>query len=278
MDGKQFSISDDAASSSSGAFGVSSPIWSDPEAAFYARGLAGSDYAEKVGPVLRRLLGRPTSLLDVGAGDGPFGRMLVGPDGRWTCVEPNRFMVESLARDQLHPPTQIIADVWQNLPLRGLAANELCHDAVLATNVGGPIGETLAFVGAMRRLARHTFCWSISAQNGPRKFCLSGFLPPELHGEDVTPGVDLVLDQLGSECQPERQERVEWSFRATFADFDAAERHFIYQFSLHGATQQRLLYAWLREHLLQTDAGWVASAPKTSAVLIWRTNTKGELS
>jgi len=268
----------DLAPPSSGAFGASSPIWSDAEAAFYARGMAESNYVEKVGAVLRRLLGRPTSLLDVGAGEGPFGRMLVGPDGRWTCVEPNRLMVESLARDQVHPPTQIIAGVWQNLPLRGLAADELCHDAVLATNVGGPIGETLAFVAAMRRLARHTFCWSLSAQNGPRKFCLSGFLPPDLHGEDVTPGVDRVLDQLTGAHLPDRQERVEWSFRTTFADIDAAELHFTNQFGLHDASRKRLLKAWLNDRLVQTERGWMASAAKTSAILVWRTDIQGGVS
>jgi len=249
---------------------ISNLSWNDSEAAFYARGLAESDYVAKVGPVLRRLLGAPVSLLDIGAGDGPFGRLLVGPQGRWTCIEPNNFLANSLARDQVHPPTRIIRDMWQNIALHSAGTHELVHDAVLATNVGGPIADTVPFVTAIRRLARHSFCWSVSAQNGPRKFCLSGFLPPELHGEDRTPGVDLILERLGTAHAPHRHDLVEWTFRATFADIDSAERHFRTQFAINDAPRSRLLRAWLHDNLIQTERGWMASAPKTSAVLIWR--------
>jgi hypothetical protein len=246
-----------------------SPVWSDAEARFYARGLATSDYVAQVGIALKNLLGDVPSLLDVGAGTGALGRRLVAPNGRWTAVEPNNFMACLLEREAAKASglRRVIRDLWQNLP----RYPGLVHDGVLATNMGGPIDEADHFVATLRPLARRWLCWTVPAQKGPSRYCLSGFLPPELHGEDEVPGVARALARLSPENAPDRIAFAEWTFRAVFPDCRAADAHFLTRFGGDDAARRRALRAWLAARLTPTAAGWVAEAKKTTAILLWRT-------
>lgn len=245
-----------------------SPVWSDAEARFYVQGLATSDYLARVGAALTGLLGEVPSLLDVGAGTGALGRLLVAPRGRWTAVEPNNFMACLLERHAAAAPgrRRVIRDVWQNLP----SCPDLVHEGALAANMGGPIDEADRFVAALRPLARRWLCWTVPAQKGPSRYCLSGFLPPELHGEDAVPGVARALARLGRRYAPDRIAYVDWTFRAVFPDRRAADAHFRARFG-GDAAHRRALRAWLAARLTPTAAGWIAEAEKTTAILVWRT-------
>lgn len=240
-------------------------MWNNAEARFYAEALATSDYADTVGTALRGLLGNIPSLLDVGAGSGVLGRMLAGAGGRWTAVEPNRFMAHTLAAGR-RPPTRIIRDVWRNLGRH----EDMIHDTVLAANVGGPLDCAAEFVGALRPLATRQFCWTVSAQRGPRRYCLSGFLPPELHGEDETPGVEIALEKLGDTFAPDEIALVDWTFRAVFPTKGEAEEHFAARFPVDDPAYRQALADWVAHHLERTRTGWVAQARKSAAILLWR--------
>ncbi len=243
-------------------------VWSDPEARFYAQGLSTSDYVARVGAALKGLLGEVDSLLDVGAGTGALGRLLVGTRGRWTAVEPNNFMATLLEREAAKAPgrCRVIRDVWQTLPRH----DGLAHDGVLAANMGGPIGDAGRFVDALRPLARRWLCWTVPAQKGPHRYCLSGFLPPELHGEDEVPGVARVLARLGPGNAPDQVAFADWTFRAVFPDRRAANEHFLTRFGGDDSRRQRALRDCLAAALKPTAAGWIAEAKKTTAILLWR--------
>lgn len=241
-------------------------VWSDEEARFYADALTTSDYAEKVGSALRELIGAPSSLLDVGAGSGVIGRALMGASGRWTAVEPNAYLASLLERGPGCRPYHVIRDLWQNLDRHG----RLVHDVVLAANMGGPMDDAAAFVDAMRPRAWTSFCWTVPAQHGPRRYCLSGFLPSELHGEDETPGHKIVLDRLGARLAPDSMTFVEWTFRALFPDAEVAEEHFARQFSLRHPRRRKELRAWVDGRLERVGSRWAAAVPKVTAVLLWR--------
>lgn len=243
-------------------------VWSDAEARFYARGLSTSNYVAQVGAALKSLLSEVDSLLDVGAGTGALGRLLVGPHGRWTAVEPNNFMATLLEREAAEASGRhrVIRDVWQNLPRH----DGLAHDGVLAANMGGPIDDAGRFVDTLRPRARRWLCWTVPAQKGPHRYCLSGFLPPDLHGENEIPGVARALARLDPENAPDRVAFADWTFRAVFPDRRAADEHFLTRFGGDDTRRRRALRDWLAAALKPTAAGWIAEAKKTTAILLWR--------
>ena len=265
VDVKRFPFQDSSCAND----GISTPddarVWSNAEARFYAEALATSDYADTVGSALKALLGDIPSLLDVGAGSGVLGRMLAGRDGRWTAVEPNRFMAHTLAAGR-RPPNRIVRDVWRNLDRH----EDMVHDTVLAANVGGPLDCATEFVRALRPLAARQLCWTVSAQQGPRRYCLSGFLPPELHGEDETPAFEIALEKLGNKLAPDHIAFVDWTFRAVFPSPGEAEEHFAARFPADDPAYRGTLADWITHRLKLTSTGWVAQAKKSTAILLWR--------
>jgi len=255
----------------SAAGAVASEVWGDEDARFYADGLALSDYAVRVGSELKALLGNPASLLDVGAGTGVLGRALVAPGGRWTAVEPNGFLADTLESHAVRPADRVIRDRWQNLS----GYRELAHDVVLAANMGGPLDEASHFVSAMLPLARTALCWTVPAQNGPRRYCLSGFLPVDLHGEDTTPGIAIAIRRLGEANMPHRIRYVDWTFRARFENPSAAEDYFVARFAGGDSRRLHTIREHIRTHLEREAGAYFATASKTTAILIWDTTREG---
>lgn len=244
-------------------------IWSDRDAAFFADHLAGSDYVEKVGGRLAELTGPVPSLLDIGAGSGILGARLLAAGGSWTAIEPNAHMrgrIAALAaarglRLALHDT------VWQALPAAALAPADL----VLCANIPGTTGEARRVLEATRPLARGALAWVVSAQAGPRTYCLSGFLPAAVHGSDMRPGYLLTLAELGAEAQPDEIAFADWSFLALFPTRAAALAHFLEKLGPElDPTRRRALDRHLDTALAPTERGWLAIAPKRSAILIWR--------
>lgn len=245
------------------------PVWDDAEARFFADGLSQSDYADRVGDALCSLLGKVSSLLDIGAGSGVLGQRLIGNRGRWTALEPNNYLAGILDRYANSSPGRIgvIRDLWMNLTVSPAWA----HEVVLAANTPGPWDDPRRFLNTLRPLAQRVLCWIVPAQHGPRRRCLSGFLPLDLHGEDERPGVERILERLAPAERPDEVRFVAWTFRYCFADFTAAERHFRDCLDIDGDAHP--LAGQLRTHLEQnltiTTAGLLASAPKRSALLLW---------
>lgn len=243
-------------------------VWDNEAAQFYVRGLEQSDYVERMGAVLRPELAQLDSLLDIGAGAGTLAAACLAPNARWTALEPNQYLLECLARlrDLGNFRVRIEPAVWQDLPVLELPP----HQAVLAANMVGPLDDPQRFWRTLAPLCQRRMIWTVPAQRGPRQACLSGALPPELHGEDETPAVDLILARLPKSLHPHRSSYAHWTFRYTFADFAAADAYFQGRFNPSGELQRRQA---LRAHLECTlepgPTGLIAAAPKRGAFLIW---------
>lgn len=161
----------------------------------YAAGIDTSDYVAHVAPLLRAAVPRIGDLLDVGAGGGQLGQAVRDPLAAWIAIEPNMGMQQRLRA--LVPPPHLLPVGWQQADLSAGSA-----DTVLAANIAAPLTDAGVFLRQCRTWARNNVIWLVPAQRGPRGLCLAGCLPPAWHGEDETPGIDVVLRNLPPCDQP----------------------------------------------------------------------------
>lgn len=243
------------------------PIWGDHAARFYAHGMDRSDYGAQASAALLAALGRPASLLDLGAGAGHPSLGWVAPEAPWYAVEPSRYLRARLGRlsRTSHPRLRPIDAIWQELP--PIPRVEMA----LAANTSGPQEAPDRLLDLMRFSATRAVAWIVPAQRGPKRWCLSGALPAHLHREEEKPAVASILAALGPQRQPNRTTLFPWSFFARFETPQQAFAHCAMQLRL--TTEDERQEA-LREHLRVTlkplpDGGWELSAPKLSALLIW---------
>ena len=241
--------------------------WCASAAHFYLRAIQRSDYEALVGGALRDLLGPVDSLLDVGAGGGQPGAALLAPDARWTAVEPNALLARHLARRPERP--RVLRCRWQAMPP---AVSRQRHDVVLAANMPGPLGNPVAFLRALRPVAREAIAWVVPAQAGPRRNCLAGFVPADLHSEREEPAVHGVLRALeGAGLGPDSVQHVSWNFQARFATRDSAQQHLEQHFNPTGCRRRRhRIHARLARLPRETGGGVTLTVPKQSACLVWR--------
>ena len=59
-----------------------------------------------------------------------------------------------------------------------------------------------AFLARCLGWARQSVVWVVPAHAGPRGLCFAGCLPREWHGEDETPGIDIVMAELAPPSRP----------------------------------------------------------------------------
>ncbi|WP_424813234.1 hypothetical protein [Roseococcus sp. YIM B11640] len=244
-----------------------SSVWADRPARFYAHGMDRSDYGRHAGAALHAALGRPASLIDIGAGAGHPALGWVEPQAPWWAVEPNRYLRARLGRlsRTSHPGLRPIDALWQAMPELPLA------DVAFCANTSGPLEAPALLLDLMRGMATRAVAWIVPAQRGPKRWCLSGALPAHLHGEEERPAVTEVLARLGEGRQPSRSTLFPWSFTARFASREDAFAHCAMQLGLAPQDARRKA---LEDHLQTAlrrsdDGGYELSAPKLSALLIW---------
>jgi hypothetical protein len=227
----------------------------------YAAGVDTSDYVARVAPLIRRSVGEIGDLLDIGAGGGQLGRALRATDRRWTAIEPSARMRARLARLD-HCP-HVLAGGWDAADVPAGA-----HDTVLAANIAAPLHETSAFLSRCLAWTRRAVVWIVPAQHGPRGMCFAGCLPAEWHGEDETPGVDIVLRALTPSAQPTSIALTDWTFSGVVPDL---ERLASYLADRLGWPQARRpdLTAHLARQATRDARGWRLDIPRKSAVLVW---------
>ena len=177
----------------------------------YAAAIDSSDYVARVAPLIRQRPGKSAICSMSGPAAGSSGHALRAPNHRWTAIEPSARMRARLAR--FDDPPFIIASGWD-------AADVLSggHDTVLAANIAAPLQEPNAFLLRCLTWARRTVIWVVPAQHGPRGMCFAGCLPASWHGEDETPGIDVVLRALAPSAQPHSVAIGEWTFSGIVAD------------------------------------------------------------
>ena len=230
----------------------------------YAAGIDQSDYVQRVCPLIAPLVQPIGDLLDVGAGGGQLGHALQPVRARWHAIEPSPVMRRRLRRHR-SAPARIVARRWEDLTPDGA-----CCDTLLAANIAAPLTEAGRFLAACRAWARRTIVWVVPAQTGPRGLCLAGCLPREWHGEDETPGVDLVLRALTPEQQPRSVSFADWTFRSTVADLAALSTYLATRLGWPDDDARRpALLSHLRAIAQPLDSGYRLDVPRRSAVLHW---------
>jgi SAM-dependent methyltransferase len=230
----------------------------------YATGIDASDYTARVMPHLAAIAGGSGALLDLGAGSGQLGAQLRRRFGAWLAVEPGERMRARLRA--LHPaPEQIIDRGWEDLDLAPGSV-----DCALAANIAAPLTDARAFLAHCRRWSRDSIVWIVPAQHGPRGLCLAGCLPREWHGEDETPGVEVVRRQLGPDEMP-RFDTVSWTFTLPVADVDAVATYLADRLHWRGDDPRRAAISRLLAGRLRSDGQrQYLDVPRASAILVWR--------
>ena len=231
--------------------------------AIYAAAIDTSDYVARVAPLARRYVMPVGDLLDVGAGGGQLGRALRDADRHWTAIEPTPSMRARLAA--LDPSPAIIAAGWQSAVI---GENEF--DTVLAANIAAPFEDASGFLARCRVWARRTVVWVLPAQHGPRGMILAGCLPARWHGEDETPGVDIVLHALSPAEQPHAVATCDWTFRAVVDDLEAISAYLAGRLGWPPDDARRAeMAAHLRLQAKPDPCGNLLEIPRTSAILAW---------
>jgi hypothetical protein len=228
----------------------------------YAAAIDTSDYVANVVPIVRRLVPSVGALLDVGAGGGQLGAALREAPSPWTAIEPSPSMRARLAALPL--PPRIVPQGWEEACIPAAA-----HDCVLAATMPAQL-DSERFLACCRNWARRTVVWVVPAQAGPRGLCFAGCLPREWHGEDETPGIDLVLDRLPASARPDAIAFAHWTFTGVVEDLATlagwlADR---LGWSATDGRRPRLhrhLVAQARPHA----DGHRLDIPRKSAVLVW---------
>lgn len=240
---------------------VPSPGALDP-LALYASAIDSSDYVARVSPIIRRLVPEIGGLIDIGAGGGQLGASLVAAGQRWVAVEPAPVMTARL--QALPRAPQVISLGWD--------APELsCEPAetVLAATMPAYLTDPARFLARCRQWAHRQIVWVVPAQNAPRGLILAACLPREWHGEDETPGIDLVLPRLGPD-QPHQVDATDWTFSLVTRDLPGFAA---FQAGRLGWPEDDPRRPALFDHLLKqavpTEAGLRLSCHRRSAILVW---------
>lgn len=225
----------------------------------YAAAMDTSDYVPAVAPAVRRLVPEIGTLLDVGAGGGQIGRAL---STCFTAIEPSPTMRRRLAA--LRPAPAVLACGWKDARVA-----DGCFDTVLAATMPAWFDEPEAFLARCRAWTRCTVVWIVPAQQGPKGMCFAGCLPKEWHGEDETPGIELVLKALPPEQHPQKLEVVDWTFTGVVQDLGRLANWMADRLGWSADVRRARLIDHLSAQARRDRAGWRLEIPRKSAVCVW---------
>ena len=229
----------------------------------YASAIDTSDYVAALAPLIRSIVRESGRLLDVGAGGGQLGAALADPALPWTAIEPSATMRARLGR--LSPPPRVIAAGWEaaDMPAGG-------HDTVLAATMPAFFDHPEAFLARCLGWARRSVVWVVPAHAGPRGLCFAGCLPSKWHGEDETPGIDIVLAGLALSSRPHHAAFADWTFSGVVKDLDRLSAYLADRLGWAARDPRR---AELQRHLAAqarpAAAGARLDIARKSAVLFW---------
>jgi hypothetical protein len=229
----------------------------------YASAIDTSDYVGRVAPVVRRLVPEIGELLDVGAGGGHLGAALQDRTLPWTAIEPSPAMCTRLAK--LHRPPRIVAAGWQEADVAPGG-----HDTVLAATMPALFDQPAEFLARCRAWARRNVVWVVPAHEGPRGLCFAGCLPSRWHGEDETPGIDIVLRRLVADLPPHDLAFVDWTFSGVVKDLPELSTYLADRLGWAAIDERRpQLAAHLAAQAKPDAAGLRLNIARKSAVLVW---------
>lgn len=230
----------------------------------YAAAIDTSDFVAQVAPLIRQRTPAIGDLLDIGAGGGQLGWALREPGRRWTAVEPSPAMRRRLAR--FAAAVHIVNSPWQ-----ALAIEPRSYDTVLAANISALLEQPQEFLDRCHAWGRGTIIWVVPAQHGPHGLVFGGCLPATWHGEDETPGVEIVLRRLPHRDRPHAVAITAWTFSAVVTDLAVLAGYLADRLSWRGSDSRRQdLLNHLTRQAKPDAAGCRLEIPRRSAVLMWR--------
>ena len=228
----------------------------------YASAIDTSDYVSRVSLQVRRLVPDIGKLLDVGAGGGQLGASLQDRALPWTAIEPSPTMRARLQR--LHAPPHIVSSGWEKAWIARQS-----HDTVLAATMPALFDKTADFLARCRDWARRVVVWVVPAHAGPRGLCFAGCLPSDWHREDETPGIDLVLKNLGS--RPDEIAFIDWTFSGVVQNLPRLAAYLADRLGWPPTDQRRpRLLAHLEAQARPDASGLRLDIARKSAILLWR--------
>ena len=231
--------------------------------ALYASAIDTSDYVAQLAPLVRRGVPAVGDLLDVGAGGGQLGGALRDPTHLWTAIEPSPSMRARLAA--LDRPPRLMTAGWHEADLAPGS-----HDTVLAATMPATMDEPEAFLARCRSWARRTVVWVVPAHAGPRGLCFAGCLPLEWHGEDETPGIEIVLRGLQPSSVPRAISFAAWTFAGVVPDLDVLGNYLADRLGWPALDDRRArLVAHLAAQARREADGFRLEISRKSAVLVW---------
>ncbi len=233
--------------------------------ALYASAIDTSDYVARVAPVVRRLVPTIGALLDVGAGGGQLGAALLDGAHDWSAIEPSPSMRARLER--LHRPPRIVPFGWEAADVAAGA-----HDTVLAATMPALFEQPEIFLERCRAWTRRSVVWVVPAHQGPRGLCFAGCLSSKWHGEDETPGIDIVLRGLSEANRPHAIAFTDWTFSGVVKDMAVLAAYLADRLDWAETDARRAeLAAHLATQARPDAAGMRLNIPRKSAVLVWGT-------
>jgi hypothetical protein len=231
----------------------------------YASAIDTSDYVAHVAPLVRRLVPSIGKLLDVGAGGGQLGAALRENPQPWTAIEPSPTMRARLERLRDRPI--IVPGGWQDAEIPPAS-----HDTVLAATMPALFDAPERFLAHCRAWSRRAVVWVVPAHAGPRGLCFSGCLPREWHGEDETPGIDIVLRGLSPASRPHGIAFVDWTFSGVVRDLAMLSAYLADRLGWPVEDARRdALARHLAGQATPVASGARLDIPRKSAVLVWGT-------
>lgn len=241
-------------------------FWTERTAAWYARAVARSDYAERVLGVLEPLLAECTSALDVGAGCGALALPLATRLPTVTALEPAPAMANALrqtVRNRGLANVEVVEGTWEDVP-------SAPHDLVLCAHVGELLRRDSPFLRTVGRVARRWVAVVRDVGRDRDKFFFRD-LYPALLGRPYRPGCDFedtVADLARLGTAP-TVAFVEYRSDQPFVDLEEACDFWQEYLGVSGPEVRTYLRAFLGRRLERDGAGWVAPYAKRAAVMWW---------
>lgn len=245
--------------------------WDEDKIRWYAAALEAGDYPRVFMPLLQGMLDFHSTVLEVGAGIGPFALMLAAKVQRVTALEPCGLALEHLrttAQARGIANMECVESTWEDWPGEP-------HDAIIASYVGKRVAADEASLLKMNSLAR-------------RAVVLVG--PVEAVKRDF--GIDVLLASLGRESAarggtagdsrralerlgiPFSSRTYTYEFGQPFSSLDEAVTFFARHFQLtpHELDRTR---SFLEKRLVPRDQGYYLPGTRTSDVVYWhKTDTE----
>lgn len=240
--------------------------WSESKIKWFTRALEVSEYPWVFLPILRAMLDKESTVLELAAGVGPFSRMLAGEVESVTALEPCTLAVSDLRQTSLERGIHNIRCVeaaWEDWP------GEV-HDVVIASYAGGPItgsGDSLTKIDALARcgVVLITPCGKEKKNFGVDS--LYARLGREPHSRAGCPqDTGAVLSNLGI---PFRSACYTYEFGQPLLSIDEGVELIsaYHEFAPH---ELGLVRDFVEERVMRRDAGYYLPSSRTSQVFYWR--------